>query len=84
MLEESDLNQILTWLDDVDQLHYDMQSEKNELQIELSHELYLILQRLFSGSDLVPVSSVNMENLDLLFTQISNALTGGDGFEAFR
>jgi GTPase SAR1 family protein len=84
LLEESDLNQILTWLDDVDQLHYDMQSEKNELQIELSHELYLVLQRLFSGSDLVPISSVNMENLDLLFTQISNTLTGGEGFEAFR
>ena len=70
--------------DDVDQLVFDIQDSKNELQIQLSSELYGALQRVFSGADLVPVSAINMENLDLLFTQISNVLTGGDGFEVFR
>ena len=62
----------------------DIQNLRNEIQGELSSELYNALQRLFSGSELVPVSARNLENLDLLFTQISNVLTSGEGFEVFR
>lgn len=84
LLNQNELDQILQWLDDPDQLIFTVQKEHNELQGELSSELYNALQRLFSGIDLTPVSAVNMENLDVLFTQISNTLTGGEGFETFR
>lgn len=84
LLKEEELERMMAWLDDIDQLIHDIQGSRNELQRELTCELYSTLQRLFGGSDVVPVSALNMENLDLLFSQISNILTGGDGFEAFR
>ena len=84
LLTEEELEQIMGWLDDIDALIYDAQATRNELQSELTSELYRAIQHVFSGSDVVPVSAQKMENLDLLFTQISNALTGGEGFEVFR
>lgn len=84
LLKEEELERMMTWLDDINQLMHDIQGSQNELQRELTCELYSTLQRLFAGSDVVPVSALNMENLDLLFSQISNVLTGGDGFESFR
>lgn len=84
LLTDQELEQVMGWLDDVDALISDAQGTKNELQGELTGELYRAIQRVFSGSDLVPVSGQKMENLDLLFTQISNALIGGEGFEVFR
>jgi GTPase SAR1 family protein len=84
LLTEQELEQIMGWLDDVDALITDAQGTRNELQSELTAELYRAIQQVFSGSDMVPVSAQKMENLDLLFTQISNVLTGGEGFEVFR
>ncbi|MFX1564117.1 MAG: ATP/GTP-binding protein [Promethearchaeota archaeon] len=84
LLKEEELERMMRWLDDIDQLMHDIQGSQNELQRELTFELYNSLQHLFAGSDVVPVSALNMENLDLLFSQISNILTGGDGFESFR
>ncbi len=84
MLNEEELEKLIGWLDEPDQLILDIQGMRNELQIELSGELYNAIQRLFSGLDAVPISAVNMENLDLLFSHISNTLTGGEGFEFFR
>ncbi|MFW9832187.1 MAG: ATP/GTP-binding protein [Candidatus Thorarchaeota archaeon] len=84
LLSDEELNQLVNWLDDPDQLVYQLQASANELQSALSSELYNAIQRLFSGLDVIPISSVNTENLDLLFTHVSNTLTGGEGFEIFR
>lgn len=84
LLKEDELEQVLQWLDDPDQLMYAVQQDHNELQGELSTEIYAGLQRLFSGIDITPVSALNLINLDVLFGQISNTLTGGEGFETFR
>ncbi len=84
LLSESDMDQLTNWLDDSDQLIYALQESRNELHIELSSELVNAIHRIFSGLDVVPLSALNMENLDLLFSHVSNTLTGGEGFEAFR
>lgn len=84
ILTEDELGQITSWLDDPDQLIFDIQDSRNELQVELSSELYNAIYNLFSGIDMVPVSATNMENLDLLFSHVSNTLTSGEGFEIFR
>ena len=84
LLTNQELQLISAWLDDIDRFLLDIQASREELQSELASELYRVLHRLFSGTDVVPVSAINMENLDLLFTQISNTLTGGEGFEVFR
>jgi GTPase SAR1 family protein len=84
LLSEEDSEQLTNWLDDSNQLIFALQQTRNELQIELSSDLVNAIQRIFSGLDLVPVSALNMENLDLLFSHISNILTGGEGFEVFR
>ncbi len=84
LLNEEELDQIMKWLDDSDQLIYDIHKSRNELQIELSSELFKAIHHLFSGHDVIPLSAVNMENLDMFFSQVSNTLTGGEGFEVFR
>jgi len=84
LLNEHELEQIKSWLDDSDQLIYALQESRNELQIELSGELVNAINRIFSGLDMVPLSAFNLENLSLLFAHVSNTLTGGDGFEVFR
>jgi GTPase SAR1 family protein len=84
LIEQAELEQIMTWLDDPNQLFLALQELRNELQTELSTEIYHSLQQLFSGLDVVPLSATKMQNLDLLFSQISNTLTGGEGFEFFR
>jgi GTPase SAR1 family protein len=84
LLDESDMERLTGWLDDSNQLIYDLQQTRNELQIELSSELVNTIQTVFSGFDIVPLSALKMENLDLLFSNISNTLTGGEGFELFR
>jgi GTPase SAR1 family protein len=84
LLDESDMERLTGWLDDSNQLIYDLQQTRNELQIELSSDLVNTIQTIFSGLDMVPLSASNMENLDLLFSHISNTLTGGEGFEHFR
>jgi len=84
LLKEEELERMMSWLDDVDKLIGDIKSPRNELQRELTSELYSSLHRLFEGSDVVPVSALNMDNLDVLFAQLSNILTGGNGFETFR
>lgn len=84
LLSEHDMEQITNWLDDIDQLIYALQGSRNELQVELSSGLVNAIHRIFSGLDVVPLSAANMNNLDLLFSHISNALTGGEGFEVFR
>jgi GTPase SAR1 family protein len=84
LLDEGDLERLTGWLDDSTQLVYDLQETRNELQIELSGDLINTIQTIFSGLDLVPLSASRMENLDLLFSHISNTLTGGEGFEFFR
>ncbi len=84
LLTEDELGKITGWLDDPDQLIFDIQESRNELQVELSSELYNTIYSLFSGVDMVPLSATNMENLDLLFSHVSNILTSGEGFEIFR
>jgi GTPase SAR1 family protein len=84
LLTEQELEQLTNWLDDSDQLIYALQDSRNELQIELSGELVKVIHRIFSGVDLVPLSALKMENLDVLFSHVSNTLTGGEGFEIFR
>jgi GTPase SAR1 family protein len=84
LLDESDTERLTGWLDDSNQLIYDLQQTRNELQIELSSELVNTIQTVFSGLDMVPLSALNMENIDLLFSHVSNTLTGGEGFEIFR
>lgn len=84
LLDKGDSERLNEWLNDTDQLIYDLQQTRNELQIELSSELVTSIQTIFSGLDMVPLSALNMENLDLLFSHISNILTGGEGFELFR
>ncbi|MFX1564556.1 MAG: ATP/GTP-binding protein [Promethearchaeota archaeon] len=84
LLSDEDLEQLMSWLDDSAQLIFALQETRNELQIELSSDLISAIQRIFSGLDVVPVSAMNMENLDILFSQISNVLTRGEGFEVFR
>ena len=84
LLNEVEMEQLTSWLDDSDQLIYTLQESRNEMQIELSSELVNAINRIFAGLDVVPLSAVNMENLDLLFSHVSNTLTGGEGFEAFR
>ena len=84
LLSEVEMEQLTNWLDDSDQLIYKLQESKNKMQIELSSELINAITRIFAGLDVVPLSAVNMENLDLLFSHVSNTLTGGEGFEAFR
>lgn len=84
LLSEDELDQLVSWLDDPDQLVYKLQTSANELQIELSTELFNAIQRLFSGLDVVPVSVTNIESLELLFSHVSNSLIGSEGFEIFR
>ncbi|MHA2405434.1 MAG: PRK13768 family protein [Candidatus Hermodarchaeia archaeon] len=84
LLSEVEMEQLTSWLDDSDQLIYTLQKSRNEMQIELSSELVNAINRIFAGLDVVPLSAVNMENLDLLFSHVSNTLIGGEGFEAFR
>jgi GTPase SAR1 family protein len=84
LIDQEELEQITSWLDDPDQLIFALQEIRNELQIELSREIYHSIQQLFSGLDVVPISAMKMENLDLLFSHISNTLTGSEGFEVFR
>lgn len=84
LLSGVEMEQLTSWLDDRDQLLYSLQESRNELQIELSGELVNAINQIFAGLDVVPLSAVNMENLDLLFSHVSNTLTGGEGFEAFR
>lgn len=84
LLSEEQLEQLTSWLDDSAQLIFALQETRNELQIELSSDLVNAIQRIFSGLDVVPVSALNLENLDLLFSHVSNVLTGGEGFEVFR
>jgi GTPase SAR1 family protein len=84
LLNEVEMEQLTSWLDDSDQLIYTLQESRNEMQIELSSELVNAINRIFAGIDVVPLSAVNMENLDLLFSHVSNTLIGGEGFEAFR
>ncbi|MFX1319470.1 MAG: ATP/GTP-binding protein [Promethearchaeota archaeon] len=84
LLDKSESERLNEWLNDSNQLIYDLQQTRNELQIELSRELVEMIQTVFSGLDMVPLSALNMENLDLLFSHISNTLIGGDGFELFR
>ena len=84
LLNEEEQEQLELWLDDPNQLIHDMNALRNELQIELSTELYKSIQRLFSGLDIVPISSLKDETLELLFSNISNTLTSGEGFEIFR
>ena len=84
LLSEHELERLMTWLDDVDQLIFDTEKSRNQLQSELTSELYRALQRIFAGSEVTPISSRTSGNLDILFTQISNTLTGGEGFERFR
>ncbi len=84
LLNEDDLEQLTNWLDDSDQLIYALQQSRNELQAELSGALVNAIHRIFSGLEVVPLSAKNMETLDLLFSHVSNTLTGGEGFEAFR
>ncbi|MFX1473920.1 MAG: ATP/GTP-binding protein [Promethearchaeota archaeon] len=84
LLSEDELERLMTWLDDVDQLVFATEESRNKLQSDLTNELYRALQRLFAGSNVTPVSSKTLGNLDVLYTQISNSLTGGEGFERFR
>jgi GTPase SAR1 family protein len=84
LLSEDELERLMAWLDDVDQLVFDTEESRHRLQSELTSELYRALQRLFAESNVTPVSSKTNGNLDVLFTQISNSLTGGEGFERFR
>lgn len=84
LLSETELERTMTWLDDVDQLVFDIEKSRNRLRGELASELYRGLQRIFAESDVTPISSKTNGNLDILFTQISNTLTGGEGFERFR
>ncbi|MHA2315054.1 MAG: ATP/GTP-binding protein [Candidatus Hermodarchaeia archaeon] len=84
LLSEEELEKVNSWLDDSTQLLHDLQESRNELQIELSGELFNSIQRLFSGLDVVPVSAARVETLELLFSHVSNTLTGGEGFEIFR
>ena len=84
LLSEEELQRVLTWLDDPDQLTYAIHESRNKLQGELSNELYGALHRALSGSEIVPVSAKKLENLDLLYAQISNVLLAGEGFEIFR
>ena len=84
LIDQENLDQIMNWLDDPDQLFLALQELRNELQTELSTEIYHSIQQLFSGLDVVPLSVAKMESLDLLFSHISNTLTGGEGFEIFR
>ena len=84
LISQEELEQIMNWLDDPDQLVFALQELRNELQTELSTEIYHSMQQLFSGLDLVPIAAMQMQNLDLLFSHISNILTGGEGFELFR
>ncbi len=84
LLSEDELERLMTWLDDVDQLVFATEESRNKLQSDLTNELYRALQRLFAGSKVTPVSSKTLGNLDVLYTQISNSLTGGEGFERFR
>ncbi len=84
LLSEDELERLMTWLDDVDQLIFDTEKSRNQLQSELTSELYRALQRIFAGTNVTPISSRTNGNLDILFTQISNTLTGGEGFERFR
>ena len=83
-LSEEELEKVNSWLDDPLQLVHDLQETRNELQIELSRELFNAIQNLFSGLDLVPLSAARLETLELLFSHVSNTLTGGEGFETFR
>lgn len=84
LLNDEEREQLELWLDDPDQLIYDLNTLRSELQIELSTELYKSIQRLFSGLDIVPISALKDETLGLLFSHISNTLTSGEGFEIFR
>jgi hypothetical protein len=84
LLSEEELEKVNSWLDDPIQLVHDLQESRNELQIELSRELFNAIQNLFSGLDLIPLSAARLETLELLFSHVSNTLTGGEGFETFR
>jgi len=84
LINQEELEQIVNWLDDPNQLFFALQELRNELQTELSTEIYHSMQELFSGLDVVPIAATQMQNLDLLFSHISNILTGGEGFEFFR